>query len=570
MKSLFLVFALMQMVFSTSSKMVVYWGQNSAGSFTTAKDLQEKPLRHYCEDSSYDIIVVGFVYLFPATNLNADATLPGMNFANHCEEPFNQANPYVLNCTTNVAPDISYCQSRGKQILLSFGGGVGNYGFTSDAQAVTFAHTVWNMFLGGSGAIRPFGNAIFDGVDLDIEGGSAVGYVAFINTLRAHFASGSRSYYISAAPQCFYPDRIGPGAGTPLTDGWFDYIWIQFYNNHCGVHNFGTSAFNWATWAESMKKAANPNVKLFLGAPASVDAAASGYVELNVLQTIATAISATYPQIYGGIMLWDVSTSDMNNDFGPKVGAFVHGQSINVPSTPVSTPAASVTTGRVIASTTGRVIASTTAAMSVPVISAPTPATPSTPISPPVISTPPTSTPSTPSSTVSNTTACTIGYMKCLTATTFSTCNWNVWGSAQNCGSGTVCNPSGNFVYCVAGSSPISVPTPVSPPEITPRPPAPVISTPTPTVTPPTVAPAPVSTPSASSSTSTTGSTSTVISTPSSTATSCTLGEQQCVGSNTYRTCGNGRDGPMWYAAQSCQTGLSCHSTSTSTYVYCY
>jgi len=262
--SLLLVSILIQTVFS-ANQMVVYWGQNSAGTFTNVASQQEQPLRTLCQDSSYDIIVVGFVYLFPSAAGNSDSTLPGMNFANHCEVPFDDANPFVLNCTANVAPDIQYCQQRGKKILLSFGGGVGNYGFTSDAQAVTFATTVWNMFLGGSGAkYRPFGNAVFDGVDLDIEGGSQVGYVSFINKLRSYFAAQTaRSYYISSAPQCFYPDRLGPGAGTPLTEGWFDYIWIQFYNNHCGLDEYPTN-FNWNKWADSMKTAANPNVKLFV------------------------------------------------------------------------------------------------------------------------------------------------------------------------------------------------------------------------------------------------------------------------------------------------------------------
>jgi chitinase len=225
-KYLLLVCISIQSVFS-ANQMVIYWGQNSAGSITNVASQQEQPLRHYCQDSSYDIIVVGFVYLFPSASGNTDPTLPGMNFANHCEVPFNSANPFVLNCTTNVAPDIQYCQSVGKKIFLSFGGGVGTYGFSSDAQAVTFANTVWNMFLGGNGAIRPFGNAVFDGVDLDIEGGATTGYIQFIATLRAYFAAQtSRTYYISSAPQCFYPDRLGPGAGTPLTEAWFDYIWI--------------------------------------------------------------------------------------------------------------------------------------------------------------------------------------------------------------------------------------------------------------------------------------------------------------------------------------------------------
>jgi chitinase len=40
--------------------------------------------------------------------------------------------------------------------------------------------------LGGSSDTRPFGDAVLDGVDLDIEGGSTTGYAAFVKQLRTH------------------------------------------------------------------------------------------------------------------------------------------------------------------------------------------------------------------------------------------------------------------------------------------------------------------------------------------------------------------------------------------------
>lgn len=45
---------------------------------------------------------------------------------------------------------------------MSLGGASGGYGFTSDAQAKTFAHTVWNLLLAGTKNkdIRPFGRYI--------------------------------------------------------------------------------------------------------------------------------------------------------------------------------------------------------------------------------------------------------------------------------------------------------------------------------------------------------------------------------------------------------------------------
>ena len=158
--------------------------------------------------------------------------------------------------------------------MLSLGGAAGSYGFTSDAQAQTFAQTMWDMFGRGTGTTypRPFGSAVLDGIDLDIEGtqsiatpfwettsvatscstcqcvvatdsrtplsaflffsgGSTVGYAAFAKALRA---LAGPSFLISGAPQCPYPDALmGPSAGLPLGDAAtaFSFVSVQFYNN---------------------------------------------------------------------------------------------------------------------------------------------------------------------------------------------------------------------------------------------------------------------------------------------------------------------------------------------------
>jgi chitinase len=62
-----------------------------------------------------------------------------------------------------MADDIKACQAKGKSITISLGGATGGAMFNSDAQAKTFADTVWNTFLGGSGKTRPFGTAVLDG-----------------------------------------------------------------------------------------------------------------------------------------------------------------------------------------------------------------------------------------------------------------------------------------------------------------------------------------------------------------------------------------------------------------------
>ena len=46
--------------------------------------------------------------------------------------------------------------------------------------------------LGGTSSTRPFGDAVLDGVDLDIEGGGGTGYAAFISQIRSHASNANR------------------------------------------------------------------------------------------------------------------------------------------------------------------------------------------------------------------------------------------------------------------------------------------------------------------------------------------------------------------------------------------
>lgn len=62
-----------------------------------------------------------------------------------------------------MAEDIKTCQSKGRLVTLSLGGGTGEVGFSSDSEAETFADQIWDLFLGGESTIRPFGDAVLDG-----------------------------------------------------------------------------------------------------------------------------------------------------------------------------------------------------------------------------------------------------------------------------------------------------------------------------------------------------------------------------------------------------------------------
>ncbi|KAF8588618.1 carbohydrate-binding module family 5 protein [Ramaria rubella] len=287
----------------------VYWGQNSYGATHSDVVNYQKTISFYCADDAIDVIPVAFVNTFFGTG-----GLPVMNLANTCNNVDNATFPgsELPNCTV-LASDITTCQAKGKIVTISLGGAGGSVGFQSDAQASSFADQIWNLFLGGSSSTRPFGTAVLDGVDLDIEGGSNSGYVAFVNQLRTHFTGASKPYYISAAPQCVYPDA---SLGAVLNAASFDAVYVQFYNNQCGLQNFVTASdwdFGlWDNWARTISP--NKNVKVYIGAPASSTAAGGGYQDPGTLASDAKQMRNSFPS-FGGVMLWDASQAYANDRY---------------------------------------------------------------------------------------------------------------------------------------------------------------------------------------------------------------------------------------------------------------
>ncbi|KAJ4417990.1 Chitinase 2 [Gnomoniopsis sp. IMI 355080] len=222
----------------------------------------------------------------------------------------------LLDCP-QLETDIQLCQDTyRKTIMLSIGGATYTEGgFSSASAAVTAAQNVWAMFgpeQSGSSVNRPFGSAVVDGFDFDFESTTS-NMASFGEELRtlmdAATAAGDKEYYLSAAPQCPYPDA----ADNDMLDGavYFDWIQVQFYNNYCGVNSYvpGTTTQNnynfdtWDTWAKTVS--ANPNVKVLMGIPANTGAAGSGYTTGSTLEA-AIQYSETFSS-FGGVMMWDMS-----------------------------------------------------------------------------------------------------------------------------------------------------------------------------------------------------------------------------------------------------------------------
>ena len=130
-------------------------------------------------------------------------------------------------------------------------------------------------------------------------------------------ADTSKKYYLTAAPQCPFPDA----ADDPMLSGgvYFDAIWVQFYNNYCGVQSYTAGAttqnnFNFDTWNNwATTTSANPNVKVLLGVPAGPSAAGSGYESASNLAAVIN-YSKSFSS-FGGVMMWDASQAYANSGF---------------------------------------------------------------------------------------------------------------------------------------------------------------------------------------------------------------------------------------------------------------
>ncbi|KAI3801020.1 hypothetical protein L1987_29120 [Smallanthus sonchifolius] len=251
----------------------IYWGQNGG----------EGTLADTCSTGNYDFINLAFLATF------GNGQTPMINLAGHCD-------PYSNGCT-NLTTDIKSCQAKGIKVMLTLGGAAGSYYLTSAADAKQIATYLWNNFLGGKSPTRPLGEAVLDGIDFDIEGGTTQHWDDLARYL-SEYSSQGKKVYLTAAPQCPFPDAY---IGTALKTGLFDYVWVQFYNNPPCQYSGGITNLEdaWKQWTTEI-----PATKIFLGLPASPTAAGSGYIPVGDLTSqVLPAIKGTAK--YGGVMLWD-------------------------------------------------------------------------------------------------------------------------------------------------------------------------------------------------------------------------------------------------------------------------
>lgn len=268
-----------------AGNIAVYWGQDGG----------EGTLADACNSGLYAYVMVSFLSTFGM------GQAPAINLAGHCD-------PLSGNCNV-FSSDITTCQSNGVKVLLSLGGAGGSYGLSSTEDAQSVANYLWDNFLGGSAPSRPLGDAVLDGIDFDIETGNPAHFDELATFLSQYSAQGKK-VYLTAAPQCPYPDAsLGPA----LQTGLFDDVWVQFYNNPQCEYPGGDLQGAWNTWTSSVQVSGS----FYLGVPASTAAAGSGYI------SPADLTSAVLPGVktagnYGGIMVWD-RNNDVKNSYSSQV-----------------------------------------------------------------------------------------------------------------------------------------------------------------------------------------------------------------------------------------------------------
>ncbi|KFY86890.1 hypothetical protein V498_07353 [Pseudogymnoascus sp. VKM F-4517 (FW-2822)] len=326
---------------SARSAVAAYWGQ-SGGS-----------LRSYCDTADIDYIPIGFINFFPAQGNG----WPGSNYASSCWAEYydapgyngvdNNTNNLLLSHCPDMAQDIQYCQSKGKKILLSLGGGPDTYHLTGKVDGEAFADFLWKAYGPKTTAWkgpRPFDPlpgtpgdeiaTIVDGYDFDIEHpdtDNSVGYIAMINRLRSYFPTGS-NYLITGAPQCVVNDA---NMDLMIQGAQFDIIFVQYYNtNGCSVRDWVTlnpnyaktgvettvpsgypfGGFSYNAWLKRIQASGSKskNAKLSIGILG--EATEAGVKDFRVSSDELKPLIDAYfcHKNFGGFMLWDAVTAGNN------------------------------------------------------------------------------------------------------------------------------------------------------------------------------------------------------------------------------------------------------------------
>jgi chitinase len=138
-------------------------------------------------------------------------------------------------------------------------------------------------------------------------------------TLRTHYETASKHYYLSSAPQCPFPDASDPPALLLLCD----FVWVQFYNNppcEIGSAGFDASIKQWSAALEASTLVSKP--RLYVGAPAFSEAGVSAYAHIGNaegMMGIANSVEKMGLNNFGGVMFWDGPEGMLNLEGGKDI-----------------------------------------------------------------------------------------------------------------------------------------------------------------------------------------------------------------------------------------------------------
>jgi chitinase len=298
-------------------QLAVDWGQDLFGNANpNTMSLWEKPLADACTGTRYDFMLLDYVVTV-ANGTDGKPTAFTQNFANHCSPGTALAGASGLAQCDDVAMGIDVCHRAGKKVLISVGGptdpGLGSDQTGSVGEQA--AQSMWDVYLGGHGSIRPFSSQVLDGVNLEFPPSfvSSPGAVRFAGHLRELMNASGGVYYLTATPQCPYPDAaLGPDMGTVIGDNStaFDALFVQYFNPNPCDYSAGTrSAFlvslqSWAT----LTRGGRPSI--LVGLPLIPTQA--GYVDRLSLPDLVNAAKST--PAFGGLMLRDESFDQNSAD----------------------------------------------------------------------------------------------------------------------------------------------------------------------------------------------------------------------------------------------------------------
>ncbi|MCJ1281111.1 hypothetical protein MMC26_000429 [Xylographa opegraphella] len=254
------------------------------------------PLSQICMDDAVDVLTLAFVDGFFQPNSGGYPTVDFGAASGNINAAQTAAGANGLLWCPDLATQIAGCQKLGKKVLLSLGGATATANtFANSSQAEDMASTLWNLFGGNNN-----------------ESKDPSYYTEFTSYLRSHFSSDpTKTYYLSAAPQCPYPD-----ASIPL-DAMLnmDFVWVQFFDNpSCNVGTPGFPA-SVQTWSSALNAGIKPMFYMMAFGADPGSGSVAGYIDIDQLSAAIKNVTAQNVANFGGVGLWDGSTAVNNSNF---------------------------------------------------------------------------------------------------------------------------------------------------------------------------------------------------------------------------------------------------------------